>query len=85
MSRFQSKRSFLYIERKQLLDEIIIDDVLITGLRKGKFGLLLSFLDGKPAGLMNLCHKLIGRNYIIKRLLFQRMISLFISNRLGVV
>jgi DNA ligase 1 len=28
------------------------DDVLITGLRKGEFGLLLSFLDGKPAGVM---------------------------------
>ncbi|MEY2195755.1 ATP-dependent DNA ligase [Neobacillus sp. BF23-41] len=28
------------------------EDVCITGLRKGEFGLLLSFLDGKPAGLM---------------------------------
>ncbi|PFP29426.1 ATP-dependent DNA ligase [Bacillus sp. AFS073361] len=28
------------------------DDVMITGLRKGEFGLLLSFVDGKPAGLM---------------------------------
>lgn len=28
------------------------DDVMITGLRKGEFGLLLSFLDGKPAGIM---------------------------------
>ncbi|MGG3466780.1 ATP-dependent DNA ligase [Neobacillus pocheonensis] len=28
------------------------DDVLITGLRKSQFGLLLSFLDGKPAGMM---------------------------------
>lgn len=28
------------------------DKVLITGLRKGEFGLLLSFLDGKPAGMM---------------------------------
>jgi DNA ligase 1 len=28
------------------------DDVLITGLRKGEFGLLLSFIDGRPAGLM---------------------------------
>jgi DNA ligase 1 len=28
------------------------DDVIITGLRKGEFGLLLSFLDGKPAGVM---------------------------------
>ena len=27
-------------------------DVLITGLRKGEFGLLLSFLDGKSAGIM---------------------------------
>jgi DNA ligase 1 len=27
-------------------------DVHITGLRKGEFGLLLSFLDGKPAGVM---------------------------------
>lgn len=25
---------------------------MITGLRKGEFGLLLSFLDGKPAGLI---------------------------------
>lgn len=28
------------------------DDVYITGLRKDEFGVLLSFLDGKPAGLM---------------------------------
>ncbi|MBY0144327.1 ATP-dependent DNA ligase [Neobacillus niacini] len=28
------------------------DDVMITGLRKGEFGLLLSFLDGKPAGII---------------------------------
>lgn len=28
------------------------EDIYITGLRKGEFGLLLSFLDGKPAGLM---------------------------------
>lgn len=28
------------------------DDVLITGIRKGEFGLLLTFLDGKPAGVM---------------------------------
>lgn len=28
------------------------EDVLITGLIKGGFGLLLSFLDGKPAGLI---------------------------------
>lgn len=28
------------------------DDVMITGLRKGEFGLLLSFLDGRPAGIM---------------------------------
>ncbi|MGG0237185.1 hypothetical protein [Bacillus rhizoplanae] len=28
------------------------EDVMITGLRKGEFGLLLSFLDGKAAGLM---------------------------------
>jgi DNA ligase-1 len=27
-------------------------DVMITGLRKGEFGLLLSFLDGKPAGII---------------------------------
>lgn len=27
-------------------------DVLITGLRKGDFGLLLTFLDGQPAGIM---------------------------------
>jgi DNA ligase 1 len=27
-------------------------DVMITGLRKGEFGLLLSFHEGKPAGLM---------------------------------
>jgi DNA ligase 1 len=27
-------------------------DVFITGLRKGEFGLLLSSLDGKPAGIM---------------------------------
>ncbi|MCM3690966.1 hypothetical protein [Neobacillus niacini] len=26
--------------------------VLITGLRKGEYGVLLSFLDGKPAGVM---------------------------------
>ncbi len=30
------------------------DDVMISGFRKGEFGLLLSFLDGKPAGLMEL-------------------------------
>ena len=28
------------------------DNVLITGLRKGEFGVLLNFLDSKPAGLM---------------------------------
>jgi DNA ligase-1 len=28
------------------------DNVLITGIRKGEFGVLLNFLDGKPAGLM---------------------------------
>jgi DNA ligase 1 len=28
------------------------EDVHITGIRKGDFGLLLSFLNGKPAGLM---------------------------------
>lgn len=28
------------------------EDVYITGIRKDEFGLLLSFLDGKPAGLM---------------------------------
>jgi DNA ligase 1 len=28
------------------------DDVIINGIRQGEFGLLLSFLDGKPAGLM---------------------------------
>jgi DNA ligase 1 len=28
------------------------EDLLITRLRKGEFGLLLSFLDGKPAGIM---------------------------------
>lgn len=28
------------------------DDVMITGIRKGEFGILLSFLDGKPAGIM---------------------------------
>ncbi|MEH7506006.1 hypothetical protein V7152_29340 [Neobacillus drentensis] len=28
------------------------DDVMITGIRKGEFGLLLSFLDGNPAGIM---------------------------------
>ena len=28
------------------------DDVMITGLRKGEFGLLLCFLDGKPAEVM---------------------------------
>ncbi|KOP81502.1 RNA ligase family protein [Cytobacillus solani] len=28
------------------------EDVLITGIRKGEFGLLLSFPDNKPAGLM---------------------------------
>jgi DNA ligase 1 len=28
------------------------DDVMIKGIRKGEFGLLLSFLDGKRAGLM---------------------------------
>lgn len=28
------------------------ENVLITGNRKDEFGLLLSFLDGKPAGLM---------------------------------
>jgi DNA ligase 1 len=28
------------------------EDVLITGLRKGDFGLLLSFLDSRPAGIM---------------------------------
>jgi DNA ligase 1 len=28
------------------------DEVMITGLRKGEFGLLLNFLDGKSAGLM---------------------------------
>lgn len=27
-------------------------DIYVTGLRKDEFGLLLSFLDGKPAGLM---------------------------------
>ncbi|MFJ5760849.1 hypothetical protein ACIQAA_17435 [Neobacillus sp. NPDC093182] len=27
-------------------------DILVTGIRKGEFGLLLSFLDGKPAGVM---------------------------------
>jgi DNA ligase-1 len=27
-------------------------DVMITGLRKGEFGVLLSFIDSKPAGLM---------------------------------
>lgn len=28
------------------------EDVLITGIRRGEFELLLTFLDGKPAGLM---------------------------------
>ena len=28
------------------------DNVLITGIRKGEFGVLLNFLDGKPAGIM---------------------------------
>jgi DNA ligase 1 len=28
------------------------EDVMITGLGKGEFGLLLSFLDGRPAGVM---------------------------------
>ncbi len=28
------------------------EDVLITGFRKGQFGLLLRFLDGRPAGIM---------------------------------
>ncbi|PGT79442.1 hypothetical protein LPC09_10430 [Metabacillus sp. B2-18] len=28
------------------------DDVYITGIRKGEFGVLLSFLDRRPAGIM---------------------------------
>jgi DNA ligase 1 len=28
------------------------DDVMITGLRKGEFGILLSFMDDRPAGIM---------------------------------
>jgi DNA ligase 1 len=34
------------------LRPIINTDVIITRLRKGEFGLLLSFMDGKPAGVM---------------------------------
>jgi DNA ligase 1 len=28
------------------------EDVMITGVRKGEFGVLLSFIDGRPAGVM---------------------------------
>ncbi len=28
------------------------EDVMITGHRRGEFGILLSYLDGKPAGIM---------------------------------
>ncbi|MGG6362239.1 ATP-dependent DNA ligase [Peribacillus frigoritolerans] len=37
-------------------------DVLITGLRKSEFGLLLSFLDGKPAGLMEFMSPAVRKN-----------------------
>jgi DNA ligase-1 len=47
------------------------DDVVITGIRKGKFGLLLTFLDGKPAGLMEFMPPA-GRNQIYRR---QQVIS----------
>ena len=42
------KRSYSWLK----LINYQYEDVYITGLRKDKFGLLLSFLDGSPAGLM---------------------------------
>jgi DNA ligase 1 len=40
------------------------DDVMITGLRKGEFGLLLGFQDGKHAGIMEfICRWKSGRLY----------------------
>jgi DNA ligase-1 len=42
-------------KRSQSWLKVIIyqyDDVMIAGLRKGEFGVLLNFLDGTPAGLM---------------------------------
>lgn len=42
------KRSYNWLK----VINYMYEDVYITGLRKGEFGVLLSFLDGKPAGLM---------------------------------
>jgi DNA ligase 1 len=48
-SRYEvGKRSHSWIKVINYQNE----DVLITGLKKGEFGLLLSFLNGNAAGLM---------------------------------
>lgn len=42
------------------------EDIYITGLRKDKFGLLLSFLDGKSAGLMEFMSANIRKQFYSK-------------------
>jgi DNA ligase 1 len=52
------------------------EDVLITGLRKGEFGLLLSFLDGKPAGVMEFMPQVKRSTYTGSSKLYPKIKSL---------